>query len=617
MDYRPEIDGLRALAVSSVILFHAGFGLFSGGFVGVDVFFVISGYLITTILINDLEKNRFSIVDFYERRARRILPALFFVMLCCLPFAWIWMSPDSLRGFSQSLIAVSFFVSNVLFWRDSNYFDASAEEKPLLHTWSLAVEEQYYLLFPVFLFLAWRFGKNTIFLIILGSALLSYGLSEWASIAFVSGNFYLSPFRVWELLAGTIAAFIVHKHGIEQNNTLALGGLIAIICSIFIYDESTRFPSIYALLPVSGVVLLILYAGKNTLAAKILSIRLFVGIGLISYSAYLWHQPLFAFARIRLAAEPSFMLMLGLSILSLLLATLSWKYIEGPFRKKSLAGFSRQAIFSFSAAGLIFFTIIGLSGELTNGFDYRLTAQQRQLLSYENYDYADNYREGECLLKASQSHQDFGNKCLKPGTSIIWGDSHAAALASGWSIMDKNLSIFSSSNCPPLIGAVIASRPYCLTTNNFVLNEIRKNPGKHIYLHANWQGYEEAQLQRLDNTISLLKQTGVRQITIIAGIPHYSPSLPKRLMHENADLLAPHRSQADLKAVIAADEVIKGIAQDAGVSFISPVQAICDDGQCDSVINTKEGHMPISWDESHLTKLGALYLYQKLLGNDN
>ena len=163
MKYRPEIDGLRALAVIPVILFHAGFDLFSGGFVGVDVFFVISGYLITTIIIEDLELKRFSIINFYERRARRILPALFFVMLLCIPFAWKWMLPNQIKDFAQSIVAVSLFVSNIQFWRESGYFDSDTDEKPLLHTWSLAVEEQYYLLFPIFLIFIWKFAKNRVF----------------------------------------------------------------------------------------------------------------------------------------------------------------------------------------------------------------------------------------------------------------------------------------------------------------------------------------------------------------------------------------------------------------------------------------------------------------------
>ena len=304
MKYRAEIDGLRALAVVPVILFHAGFELFSGGYVGVDVFFVISGYLITTILMEDLENNQFSILKFYERRARRILPALLFVTLISIPFAILILSPNDLKDFFQSIAAVSTFTSNILFWMESGYFDQAAELKPLLHTWSLAVEEQYYLVFPVFLFATWRFGKNLVFWLIILFAALSLGFSEWASQNFVAANFFLPFSRVWELFAGSVAAFIVNKRGLRSNNILSLTGFLAIIFAIFFYDRTTPIPSIYALIPVTGVVLLLLYGDKGTLAAKILSVKVLVGIGLISYSAYLWHQPVFAFWRLSRLSEP-------------------------------------------------------------------------------------------------------------------------------------------------------------------------------------------------------------------------------------------------------------------------------------------------------------------------
>jgi peptidoglycan/LPS O-acetylase OafA/YrhL len=359
LKYRAEIDGLRALAVLPVILFHAGFELFSGGFVGVDVFFVISGYLITTILIEDIENKRFSIVNFYERRARRILPALFCVMLVCIPFAWIWMLPSQMKDFSQSLVAVSLFASNILFWRQSGYFDAAAEEKPLLHTWSLAVEEQYYVIFPIFLILTWRFGKNRVFWMIVVMAAISLLLSEWGWRNKASANFYLAPTRAWELFAGSVAAFIVQKQGVQKNNLLALVGLAAIIFSIFFYDETTPFPSVYALVPVIGVVLLVLYAEKDTFAAKVLSTKGFVGIGLISYSAYLWHQPLFAFARIRGVNEPSNLVMGLLAVSSLIFAYFSWRLIETPFR--SIKFISKKGVFFASICGIAIFFVLGLS----------------------------------------------------------------------------------------------------------------------------------------------------------------------------------------------------------------------------------------------------------------
>ena len=205
MRYRPEIDGLRAIAVLPVILFHAGFTFIGGGFIGVDVFFVISGYLITSIIIEDLENNKFSLWSFYERRARRILPALFLVIFVCIPFAWIWMSQAQLKDFSQSLIAVSFFVSNFLFWRESGYFDTVVEEKPLLHTWSLAVEEQFYIVFPILLIFLWGFGKRKTFWFIMILSAISLLISQLGWRNFEVANFYLAPSRAWELFSGSMS----------------------------------------------------------------------------------------------------------------------------------------------------------------------------------------------------------------------------------------------------------------------------------------------------------------------------------------------------------------------------------------------------------------------------
>ena len=215
MRYRQEIDGLRAVAVIPVVLFHAGFEIFGGGYVGVDVFFVISGYLITASSSDELEQGEFSIVRFYERRARRILPALFFVMLVCIPFAWIWMTPSQIEDFGRGLVAVSLFASNILFWSKIDYFAPAAEENPLLHTWSLAVEEQYYMFFPLFLLLAWRFGRNRVFYMIAAIAAVSLLLSEWAWRHTPVANFYLAPTRAWELLAGSLCAFV--QFGREQE----------------------------------------------------------------------------------------------------------------------------------------------------------------------------------------------------------------------------------------------------------------------------------------------------------------------------------------------------------------------------------------------------------------
>ncbi len=245
MQYRAEIDGLRAVSVLPVLLFHAGFQLFSGGFVGVDIFFVISGYLISSIIIEDIQNKCFSLVNFYERRARRILPALFLVMIVCIPFSWVWMLPNQMKDFSQSLVAISFFASNIQFWRESGYFEPAVELVPLLHTWSLSVEEQFYLVFPIFLILIWRFGWQKVFWIIVIFGIASLLLSEFSWRYQASANFYLAPTRAWELFAGVLTAFFIKEKGVQRSNFLALMGLAAIICSLFVYDENTPFPSFF------------------------------------------------------------------------------------------------------------------------------------------------------------------------------------------------------------------------------------------------------------------------------------------------------------------------------------------------------------------------------------
>ena len=303
MDYRREIDGLRALAVLPVIFFHAGFPTFRGGFVGVDVFFVISGYLITTIILAELEQGKFSIINFYERRARRILPALFLVMFVCLPLAWLWLLPQEMKSFSQSLVAVSAFASNVLFWRTSGYFETAAELKPLLHTWSLAVEEQYYLLFPVFLMLTWRLGKRWIVGLLACVFVVSLAAAQWNAVAKPTATFFLLPTRGWELLVGAFVAlyFSKDRNKIPAKLLCEVGGAVGFVLitySIFAFDKQTPFPSFYALVPTIGTALIILYATQSTLVGQLLGNRVCVGVGLISYSAYLWHQPLFAFARL-------------------------------------------------------------------------------------------------------------------------------------------------------------------------------------------------------------------------------------------------------------------------------------------------------------------------------
>lgn len=358
-----------------VILFHAGFEAFGGGYVGVDVFFVISGYLITSILLREMDEGSFSLLGFYERRARRILPALFFIMLLTIPFAWAWLMPRDLKEFAESVLAVTTFSSNILFWQQSGYFDTQAELKPLLHTWSLAVEEQYYILFPLLLMATWRLRKHWILVLLLLATVVSLALAEWSVSRYPAAAFYLLPTRGWEILIGAIAAFHFNRQhppspGRLPAETLSLLGLGLIAYAAIAFTEETPFPSLYTLVPTVGTLLIILFARAGTLTHKLLSLPVFVGIGLISYSAYLWHQPLFAFAKYLSLEAPPIWLMLVLTGVTFPLAYLSWRFIEKPFRSRQRV--SGRMILASSLSVALLLIGLGYTGVANNGFDFRL-----------------------------------------------------------------------------------------------------------------------------------------------------------------------------------------------------------------------------------------------------
>lgn len=380
--YRSEIDGLRALAVLPVILFHAGLDWVPGGYVGVDVFFVISGFLITGILMRELEAGSFSVLTFYERRARRILPALFSVMAVTAGLGILFMLPYELRELAQSMIAVLSFVSNVFFWLEVNYFSTSAERLPLLHTWSLSVEEQFYIFFPLALWLFWRFWRGglipAMFVVFLGSLLLAQLLVQRAP----SPAFYLLPTRAWELLAGSLSAVYLLRSaqpGHVAGEILGAAGLLSILYSILFFHEGTPFPSLWTLVPVLGTVGVLIGASEHTFVGRFLSLKPAVFIGLISYSAYLWHQPLFAFARISAPDHhPSGHLMIGLAALSLVLAWVSWRFIEQPFRRKD--GFTRRQIFVHSGFGAAVLAGVASAFLFTQGLVQRFPEDQQAWL---------------------------------------------------------------------------------------------------------------------------------------------------------------------------------------------------------------------------------------------
>ncbi|MEY4766884.1 MAG: hypothetical protein RI907_3557 [Pseudomonadota bacterium] len=453
MSHRPEIDGLRALAVLPVIFFHAGFSAWQGGFIGVDVFFVISGYLITGLIHHEHQSRRFSMATFYERRIRRILPALYVVLLVCTPVAWWLLNASEFMNYSQSLASVPVFSSGLLFMFTALYFDASADVKPLLHTWSLGVEEQFYVFFPIVLGLLVRWRPRAVTWGVLALALGSFWLAVWGMARFPTSNFYLMPTRAWELLIGSVLALEGHRlarlpRPWRQAGGLAGLGLLAVGCLTFSRD--LPWPSLYTLVPTLGTALILAFATPDTWAGRVLTWRLFVGVGLISYSAYLWHQPLFAFTRLALGDRPTDATMLLLIGAALALAWATWKYVETPCRDRQRG--SRQRVFMVAGTTTLAVMAVGVAG-FTHALPTRWEWTHPQLINHSVVASASPRQSCRHLLPVDSSLADCVQIGDGPRTVVLWGDSHANALlkaAQAWP--DARLIAISHAGCPPLPG---------------------------------------------------------------------------------------------------------------------------------------------------------------------
>ena len=357
MKYRPEIDGLRALAIVSIILFHLKIDAFRGGYVGVDIFFVISGFLITSIIKKEIETNEFSVIKFYARRAQRILPALFLVLILSTIFSWILLPPNEFINYHKSLFSVLFFHSNIFFWRDGDYFVSDSMTKPLLHTWSLAVEEQFYIFFPFILLFIKKLKIKTVVFILLILGLTSLIICIVGSVYFKSANFYLLPSRLWELLIGAIGAILIqnlNKLSKGFDNLFGLLGLVLILAAFIFLDDNTPFPSIYALTPTLGAFLVIVFVKKDHVIGKFLSHKYLTSIGILSYGAYLFHQPIISFYLIYSEIELSNISKITIFFASFLFAYLSLNLIEVPIKNKSI---QRNKFFFFSSSLIILLSL--------------------------------------------------------------------------------------------------------------------------------------------------------------------------------------------------------------------------------------------------------------------
>lgn len=628
MKYRKDIDGLRAVAVLPVLIFHAKLGFFHGGFLGVDVFFVISGFLITSILIEEISQKTFSFANFYERRVRRLLPALIFMTAATSVLAYQLMITVDLKGYGNSLVAMSLFSSNIFFWLDSGYFDRVADLKPMLHTWSLAVEEQYYFFFPLVLLIVLRWVPKLLTLTVLTILVISLGLASWASVNAPDANFYLLPTRAWELMFGSLASILIFNNvqileRLSTANAFKNGALIVLFICLIWFDESIPHPSMLTLIPVLATLVLIVIPAPDSLAHKLLTLRPMVFTGLISYSLYLWHQPLLVFNRY-MSAKSDASVRIAILLAAFALAFVSWRYIEKPFRHRNVT--TRKQVYSFCAVS--FAAIIGFglyAGQ--DGLPSRYTQEQQALLSYLQYNAPAGQPQdnAHCFLDEDETHKALSASCFDSGSVLLWGDSHANALAKGLRYkLGENLNETTSSACLPLINTHFPHRKHCQTTNDFVIEHIQQANYDTIVLHGNWISHPD-KIDALSETLAALQTVNAR-IIVVGGVPHYLPDLPSFLLTKRLLLdadSAPVKVEPTLFAEIEAidTKLMAASKQFDNVTFVSALASFCaSQEQCQVILPsaTEERQwVPAAWDYGHVTLEGALLLSDQIPVNTN
>jgi peptidoglycan/LPS O-acetylase OafA/YrhL len=658
MKYRPDIDGLRALAVLSVVLFHAGFTWLPGGFVGVDVFFVISGYLITRILIDEVGTSRFSIAHFYVRRARRILPALYFISFIVFFLGAIFLLPIEFVGLSKTILATNLFGSNFLFWKQDNYFDTSAELKPLLHTWSLAVEEQFYIFWPLFLAFSLRRGWRFHWLILL---LISFSFA-FASLFLLKkpiAVFYLPMFRAWELLigAGLATGVLSNIEGRLWKNSCSMIGLSLLVLSALLLNKSLPFPGWNALPPCMGAALLIA-AGKNAVVNRyLLSAQSLVFVGLISYSLYLWHWPLLAYVRVlNLGQLPPFYAA-AVVIFSIMLAALTWKYVEKPFRYGEQSDKPARLMFKFALPGISLCMMAG-TAIAYKGFPSRISTEA---MAAQEAAHDFNSARADCHLSMPAVVLPDAVKCtsqrltgITNKTVAVWGDSHAEAMAPGVVVMpgltEAAMLQLTKTSCPPLTEASVlrdgTEYRECEVFNNKVMELLRiRKDITTVVLAARWPVYAleavfgiseevpgaakyslkahdsnvrthissmEVLGVSLSKTIGLLIRAG-KKVIVVGAVPEMKYNAPQCVARGRISLLSSMQCGLSqdkvVSRILGVNDVVGRAANQHQAAAVYPDSILCQDGYC--AVEGPNGQV-FYYDHNHLSTAGARYVFSRL-----
>ena len=608
LTYRPEIDGLRAIAVGAVILYHANIPImeWSGGFIGVDIFFVISGYLITSIILKEvITTGSFSFKFFYERRIRRILPVLLLVMLVSIPFAWIFLFPSYLVEFSKSILYSLGFTSNYYFhYSGQEYGAIDGFFKPFLHTWSLSVEEQYYILFPVILVIIFRYLKNYIIYILLLFFLLSFFSADFSSKNNSSISFYFIHTRIWELMAGSILAYfeITSGHRSSQkifNSVLPSIGLILIFHSFIFFHDQMPHPSIYTLPPIIGVCLIIWFSNKNEIVTKLLSTKLFVGAGLISYSLYLWHYPIFSFIKINGFVSGDLTKKLLILPLLLILSILSYLFVEKKFRDKKY-NFKKLAIYLVCSILILIITNIAIIGK--KGFSNRF--------SYFK-EINPNYNPDNNALRKSRSIDIILDKKIfdqKKYKILIIGDSHGEDL---YNSLFRNLDLFKNTDFIFIKMDLF---------ENVLLEELDLiKKADRVILSARW--YDEFRFNFLNNNLEKIKKLNknifitshgneYKMTTKVYTIIDYEILFNKK----EFDYFSLRKKYFDNRTLHSKSDVnikVENFAKNKNLSYLNKEDYMCEVPKSECYYVDENGNK-LMYDSNHYSASGAKFFGNRI-----
>jgi peptidoglycan/LPS O-acetylase OafA/YrhL len=640
--YRADIDGLRAIAVLSVVGFHAFPNMIRGGFVGVDIFFVISGFLISTIIFSNLKSNSFSFIEFYGRRIKRIFPALLLMLTVSYVLGWFLLLPAEYGQLGKHIAGGAGFISNFLFWNESGYFDGAAESKPLLHLWSLGIEEQFYIVWPLLLWLAWR-KESDLLKVTLVIAIVSFALNIAQSTVYFDSvaAFYSPQTRFWELLAGAILAHVKQQgvdsfarfgyvlrgrveqapcgknpgdHGQGWCSLRSALGAGLIILGVLVISRESFIPGWWAVLPTLGAVLIISAGPGAWLNRTVLSNRVLVWFGLISYPLYLWHWPLLSFARIAEGKLPSIEIRIAVVVISIALAWLTYRFVEKPLRSGKHSNGEAIVLLALMIA-------VGYAGYncfKRDGLGFRFPAITRELLKYKRVKF-DGWGKASCSLSATQDYSAFEN-CLwrdeqdKKPLLLLWGDSNAEHLYAGYKSSfggEYQIAMRAASLCPPVLNMEIGIRPHCRKINDYVLESIRRKRPDKIVLAAIWNEYDWRQLE---GTIDQLRQIGITDIDLIGPVPRWTDNLPRLLFLKfRSDVFRriPTRMEFGLRQdVLRLDPVLSDFARRMKIDYISPIRILCNEQGCITRLG-ETGDTLTAYDHVHLTTMGSQFLVSR------